>query len=817
LFVVVVFIPIWSLGRKRIIDQCPKCTAHYVLSAREWEAAGQQNLSDALAMFAGNPTPVAAAQAHAQLLGFFQYDEAEEFRNKALAQFPDDGELRSNLAQQMQVLQQHSEAAMLFEDAWNLSPDLPAARAGHAHYLMGAGKLDEAWDLLDFLLEPGAAKQYEMHPLLVLFEQLQLAGRNEDALSLAPHILEELPALQDDFWFRKVLERAEGGAGRPESLLPPRNRSWFSLLFSNSRDYSPKTRTNARIAVGLVVVLGALALHNFWISQRRTVYVLNQTGESAQVSIDGQPALTVAERAELHVAEGEHEVKISGPIDGADRLIVSASYFDRWFRKPVWIINVNGEAIIEESEITYAVAPPPAVQRLRMAETVMTFPHVDYLFDDEPPQSMKVKGHQTVVKTQVQVINATVMGNLPKLCELNSQGGLALAEKVMSRDPDSDLVDAYCAAAKKYNGRDRAASFMEKRLDERPIDIAWHRQYQELRDTPADAAKMLARYEQLTQKEPNSAAAWYLFARRDPDDARSWRSVDKALEVDPQFGWALYMRGSHAFSQRNWDRAEQDISAALAAPEHDDGWHVVFVLCLLAQEKYEAADAECDKLPAFQRMAGFSPLVRMWTQQRRNLPVDRAALLSPEYLQIPPQVVDIVRPNLEMMFAYAAADWDELRNLQRKPQFAELSVQRKSLQLLGALTAQEMQLAFQAPNQVPDEMEALSVALAFELVGNRDAAATWFKHSLQLLQQGNLERRQVAAALTAEKPPSVDQIREISLSPVDERSLVCAVLAWRFPEQRPIWMAEARLWQLLPLKTYWLVEEALHRFGDATP
>src|SRR5262245_3242462 len=67
LFIVVVFVPVWPLGRKRIIDSCPFCTGHYAISARQWEVGGQLNLSDALTRFTEDPSAESAARAHGQL------------------------------------------------------------------------------------------------------------------------------------------------------------------------------------------------------------------------------------------------------------------------------------------------------------------------------------------------------------------------------------------------------------------------------------------------------------------------------------------------------------------------------------------------------------------------------------------------------------------------------------------------------------------------------------------------------------------------------------------------------------------------------
>src|SRR4051794_24223336 len=70
LWFVVVFIPVIPLGRKRIIDQCPYCTRHMVADADAYDQARQLQISGSLERFRREPSPEAAAAAHAQLLGF---------------------------------------------------------------------------------------------------------------------------------------------------------------------------------------------------------------------------------------------------------------------------------------------------------------------------------------------------------------------------------------------------------------------------------------------------------------------------------------------------------------------------------------------------------------------------------------------------------------------------------------------------------------------------------------------------------------------------------------------------------------------------
>ena len=81
LWFVVVFIPIIPLGRKRIIDKCPSCTRHYVMKADVYEQSKQLQISAGLERFRREPSAGAAIEAHGQLLGFHEHQQAADFRD----------------------------------------------------------------------------------------------------------------------------------------------------------------------------------------------------------------------------------------------------------------------------------------------------------------------------------------------------------------------------------------------------------------------------------------------------------------------------------------------------------------------------------------------------------------------------------------------------------------------------------------------------------------------------------------------------------------------------------------------------------------
>jgi len=79
LWFVILFIPIIPLGRKRILDYCPKCTRHRMLALREWDQLKAERLREATELMKNQPDNAEAARKlHGGLIAFGQMAEADK-------------------------------------------------------------------------------------------------------------------------------------------------------------------------------------------------------------------------------------------------------------------------------------------------------------------------------------------------------------------------------------------------------------------------------------------------------------------------------------------------------------------------------------------------------------------------------------------------------------------------------------------------------------------------------------------------------------------------------------------------------------------
>ena len=368
LWFVIVFIPVIPLGRKRITDKCPRCTRHFVADLHQYEQARQLQISAGLERFRRELSAEAALEAHGQLLAFHETEQAAEFRKSALEKFPVHPILRANLAAQLEYAAAYAESSELYEAALKQDPEMPAARVGVARRRMVQGELDQARRLLSFLETAGAGQHHDLGPVDVLSTYFQKAGRHDEALALAAHLLREFPAIGQQHKYRSFVLRSEKALGRFESILPPREHSLRGLFQTEGSPYASWLRAFVIFGGAGALLAGGLFVSNEFIRRHRAITVVNACGSPVRVQVDHEPPVPISGKGVLTVGEGKHHLLMTGAVEQALDVDLTAGFFDRWFNKPLWVLNPGAEAVLQESTVYYAQNPRPGSPRLLVGQ-----------------------------------------------------------------------------------------------------------------------------------------------------------------------------------------------------------------------------------------------------------------------------------------------------------------------------------------------------------------------------------------------------------------------------------------------------------------
>jgi tetratricopeptide (TPR) repeat protein len=812
LWFVILFIPVIPLGRKRIIDQCGHCRRHWVAEWSSYEMSKQLGISGAMDRYREQPSPEAALDAHATLLSFQQFKEAEDFRQLALREQEGSSLLCAGLASQLSQVGETDEAARLFEQSLGLRPDLPEARVGVARMRMADGKLDEARELLQFLSLPGAAQLYSLEPLELLAQHYQRAGRHTEVLELCKCLLAELPNIGQIRQFRKFVRESETALADRESILPRRTFSLRNLVDPKSGHYASWQRTAALGAIVATVVAFGLIVANFYPQQHRRVYLINELGPGFHVAIDGKAVSTRGSLTELRLSEGRHHVKITGPNPNEFDLNMTTGWSERWTYDPVWVINVDGGMALISTTLHYATSPRPSQWQFIVGKKWLYFPHVDYAFAEPPPMLGANGSAKEIIKTQLTRADEGVdqlFQHAVDHCELAD--ALTFAESHLRQSQGNVvLLDSYVQATIKGRQVERACEFLKTFVDQRPINVQWHRAYQDLRTATEGTRKIASEYDALLAQDRQNAALLYLRGRVEERHRNRLQFYQRARSTDPSFPWPVRAFAYEAAAAGKWqtcrDLAEQAIGLQLNEP----GLRRIRHTARLATNDTDAMKSEyMEQLRSGAARNNAQVLLDLCEVLVARGETDTAHLAIEHWkTQLPPDCRCTGMVSLcEEVLLYFRGDFAAICSME--PNAAWKTGPEFRLQVLAA-AGRPQEVAQDASLQSVREQpwNALAVSLAFSIGGNSLEAERFVKIACTGLNQGDADSRLAAAILQDGKPPEDGQLDEV-IVPAQEKALLAAVLAYRFPANRMKLLALARKLNVSRLPPHQLVRLAI--------
>lgn len=565
----VFFIPLIPLGKRKIVDQCSVCQMHRAVPLKQWEQQKQVAIPQAMQSYRENPGTESGLNLHGTLLAFQEFEQAEPIRETLIEELPKDAELRAGLADQMASRGLDSEAVALRDQAYELDPDSPETKLGKAWNLLQDDQPEEARQLLHFLEEPDAQENYDLTPLITLANVFQEKGDHQQAMELFATLLKAYPHSAEHHAVRSAIRKSEKALGSKTSILPPIKHN-LSGLFSSR--YSPGFRQTVAVVVIAAVVLIGFALNNEYIRRNREILIVNHTGQPLQYSLDGQTTQTTSNTMiRLPVVEGSHDIKVLQPLAKDYAIQVTSSYFDRWTCTPVWMINVNGEALLIEDTLYYAQFPPPSTEEPVMEE-VIERRHVDYPFVDSPDQ-LPVDENETKQRNALRLVET---GNDPLttyllLTEAAGRPHLAFqyARRVLDRIPDDQSFVRTLVRTVPQGDAGQLFDYLWNRIQS---DQAPEWLHHELTDVPANAEQnqqLIDFYEKQRTEDPENPLWIYLDGLWETDLSPRKAAMRNALERDPEMAPARAILINCLLAEHDFQQAQSEM-AWFAEPSEVD-------------------------------------------------------------------------------------------------------------------------------------------------------------------------------------------------------------------------------------------------------
>jgi len=798
----VLFIPVIPLGKKKILDYCPSCTYHRALPFAEWERIKSKAITEGMETMNQNPDdPESAIKMHATLVAFGKQEEARQLAAILTEQFGQNPDVLMYLGACHERAKNNAEADTCFAKALAADPTHKGARRAVGIGCIEQGDLAKAREHLDFLLTPGP--DLDGAVAFMLATALQKQGQPEQALALFQVILQSSPAVAQQKPFRQAVLAAEKSLNRAGSILPPYRRSYAKVV---------------GLSLAAAAVLFAALGYNLHLAHNQTLFVINHLPVPATVQFDGQPSAVVGVnmRTPVILAEGRHtaQVQYADAPPEAVAFEISNGFFERYGGKSVFVFNVAGSALVLWEKTTYSTLPNANTQNpytLHFGTPFIALRDIDYVFRDFP-ETLRTES-RSLTKTRVEIIPgepAAILATIRSSADRDALYDYAEGHLRARRD-DGDLLKQYINLAALHGECDRAASFLEQGLKRRPVEIEWHRMFQEMTTRAGRAETLLPAYQKMLETEPDDSALLYLCGRLCTESHEALQFYDRAIAADKENAYPYLAKAYHLGARGDVVAAIPLCEEAAALRPHDDWIRGTLLDILFLQgdsvriaslTRAVLADAPLD-LSAHQTL--IEALVASGdtaeAEQAQTAYEDRVRAAMP---QDPHQLGLLSRMALlyqTQAFADMLRQAGELRDpvARARNQFAatmELGRTDEAARILeGAAFLQ-------------DGFGELLLALAHAQAGKKPEATAWQQRACAILARGSMEDRAAAASLAAAMEVSLEALDDLTIY-MPNKAILLVYLAHRDVARREALLARAhKLMGLREFPHYLLVRTA---------
>lgn len=788
LFFVILFIPIFPLGARRILNDCPRCMRHSAAKLAEFERARAEAVGGAALALKGDPeNPEKAIRA---VVATVQYDARQEFLG--LAQLFGPG-LRSNfdflycLAASCEhfgfITQAHDnyEAAYALNPTEGISRDFGVSLLRHTSADAGLVHLQPILDRAD---------PNDTGLMYLVVEALQAEGRHAEARELLQSFAEKNPAISDSKEYKKYLKLAtkhEHDSRKIKSALinpgevKQSERAW---AFSGARLIP--------LAVA-IIALGAYFFTAFSLGRDRKVWLVNSR-KDLSITINGRQFKALAARpVEIHITEGPVAVKVTDPagIIEDQTGIIETNFWLRPFTSHTFVINPDRLDILSLQEVHYSAskssAPRPEPKSSYFTNSLVHhFTSVDYAFTAPPASIKQAKSGRTVTKQHLDVLPADSAFIQYTIADLiNAGAAFEHAKRCIALDPKNE--PAYHALLA-FADKNDALAPIRPILARRPVVTEAHRAYQHSLTTDP-SHDLVAEYRALLQASPDNRSLRYLLARIVPTFTEAESLYLGALDGPEPEQFAEFALPSLYLSAGLFDRALAAASSALAHHAGDAYLQCIAADSLAALGKLEEALSR----PEFAQSTPDTPsginLRKVWMLAALGR-ANESRLAASQVLQGSDSIAD--RAFFNFTIAYASGDATVAASaLAAQPEptlrYLRAMCQADADAASQALTASDNSESASAGEPWPH----LQLYLLAKSQNKTELAARHLEAARNSLADTAFGGAAAATWLAGDQTPDAAQLDRLQFEPT-EKAVLLAALATNRPELRDLAMPRAK-------------------------
>ena len=789
LFVVVLMIPVFPLGRKRIMDDCPNCKRHRLMAQDEWSRA-RQRVADASQAYERKPEdPDLAREALAGIANFTDRDRLAVIGPLVERSFAGDAKVLAMLSSVHAHLgdlvqsERVCRSALAVEDHNDLREML-------GDCLLKQGKTDEAAPMFAHIHTLGVPDRVDH--LYRLAMTYQSEGRHEQALTVFDQCATVCPPIAADPTYKALRRASQVNL----SSNKPVNADAVAMKAKSAREMGAFLRWGPVVAV--VALLAYMGV-SWFLASRCEVHLVNGMDKPYAVRVAGvEHQLGPRARTTIRVAEGEVEVEMLNAPPGVDKevAVIRRPFWSRPVSGRTFVLNPDHTAVVMHVRSFYVptkvgVAPPPQTSFLG-GVLLHEFRGIDYPFKPFPEQiSMKSSTRQVVKQgLDLPIPNDQSLVLASMGFSRGAQKGLAaaIARRRLLLQPDQRAME-WMSVLSAAASPQEAAAFLKPRLGDRPIQMAWHRAYQTFAGKSAGEDSIEREYQALLDADPENRDLMYLVGRIAKDPKRARELCDRAASGDKPCAYAIYWQNGRQLATGDLAAAGRLAPRvrALLASEPDVVWRTQQVMAAagMVEPALEALRSLQKSESSFE-LPALDEEHYLLTVHKRSAEAAAALTRLRDKLtkMMEAEHVTAYMKRLEAVNAYAQGRPGAIINHFNQSE-------RVADQAMGKLMANDLAGASAKALEAKDQAEPLIHALIVMSSLARQPAAPQAKphlaHLIDQLGKGTRDNKIIAAALAAgaNGPLELDELLE-SFEEPREKAVYLTIVGL----QRPVGSAE---------------------------
>jgi len=787
LYFVIFMIPIIPLGAKRILESCPFCQRHRIVSLKDWEKSKANAFNAILEKLKANPDDRETIQSALGLATVYQDEIRFDKLADALAGHrTDDWEIQFQLGGAYEYFSRWSDAEDAYRRALNLQPDDDNIRERLAVALLKQFRPEEAAKHVQHAFESKDPNKAWL--IYWLVDGFMAKGSHDEALRIMDVRDELFPKLARDKAYQTQRRNAEKNklSGKPVRSTVLAESAKAGFREGSGLGFKWPKYVAAAIFLALIGLYLGVA---FYRGENRPVYLVNGWTKPYTVTVNGeQHQLMPGAAKKITVSEGDVTVDWPDGGEGAKTVQVETSFFGRPFNRPVFVINPDQLALIERDETIYSDTPvdnekPPEVRAPRLLQQ---FSDVNYEFEPFPAE-IKTKSKR-ITKTRVGiVVTGETQDRLVRAMALLSRDEtIGYTKRLLQLNPNDELALTFLSS---IVPQDQMIEHVRPRLADRPVRVEWHRIYQSLMEVTSPEKDLRADYRRLVEETNRDPKAVYLLGRVE-DGAEGDKLYKEAATAKPPSPHACAGLGFRHLTRGEFDEAVQWMTKARELAPLEMSFRKRHLDALLAAGKHaELLKVATSNSPlesglyfryrlAALNAVGEKGAVEGEINRAAVPPGSRAS--SPAFAQEAAQY----RIELERILAEVQGDRAKYLDLANrstyKDEFIVYILRRDHLRAAAAIAKTEKVISIARDWEVTATRSGL-LFLAGLKAQNGPFAETHWKNMVEALNKGDRAGRWLGAVADGKQAFDWEKVKDSSLNPSTKR-VVLAAFAKKFPQ-----------------------------------